>query len=410
MTTVPGDQPDVLRDLRAANDASGGVFRHTDRQLMVFDADAAMRVNRDNYADLTLPDRFLDLVRGRSSTRVDWRQVRSLWLARLRTLAGPAGLRALDERMAAVLRERLDVPLRLTWLAHEISFRALLPVIVDGLSTVDRARLHEDAIAKIARLMGEQDEEPPWWRSWRPLSIQVNAGLVVRREVRRRARRRVPPREDLTEPIATELLAALGGDRAVDAITAVLTAVAGPPGASAACVLYELVRRPDWAARIAEEFAPASPDDVYDSGTRIAPLTHRFVKEVLRMWTSPTMLTRSARTELTIGDYQVPAGQFFVVSPAMVHHDPRHWRDPEVFDPDRWLPDAPNGPAGAAHYVPFGWPPTACVGAGLGMAQLVLLCRLFTTRYRIMVDDPDALRMSIGPVPLPIGFTGRVTR
>jgi cytochrome P450 len=407
MTLVHPDDPDALRGLREASAASDGVFWQTDRQLMVFDADAAARVNRDNYADLTLPDRLRDLLLRRTSPRVDWREVRSAWLGRLRALTGPDGLRALDRRMDAVLRARAGDRVRLTWLAHEVSFRSLLPIILSGLSESDAAALHADAVAKIARLTGDAPEEPPLWRAWRPIAVQVRAGLVVRRELRRRARGRVPRRDDLTDPIATELLGRLGADRAVDAMTAVLTAVAGPPGASAACVLFELVRRPEWAARIAEEFAGVA--DPHLNPTRDAPLTHRFVREVLRLWASPTMLTRSARTRLTVRDHQLAPGQFYVVSPAAVHHDPRHWRDPEVFDPDRWLPGAAHGPTGGQHYVPFGWSPTACVGAGLGTAQLVLLCRLLTTRFRVVVDDPGALRMSIGPVPLPVNFTGRIT-
>ncbi|GAB2811493.1 cytochrome P450 [Lentzea nigeriaca] len=399
---------DVLRDLRGPSAAAGGVFWQTERQLMVFDADAAARANTDNYADLTLPDRLLDLLLRRRSTPVSWKRVRSAWMAQLRTLSGEEGLAALDARMDSLLRARTGELLNLPWLGHEVSFRSLLPIVLDGLSSADSAKITEDAIAKLARLMGEAEEDPPWWRSWRPVSIQVKAGLVVRRALRRRSRDTTAARTDLTQPIAA-LLGELGMDRAVDAVTAVLTAIAGPPGAAAACVMYELVNRPDWADRLAAEFASAGTAELYRSGTRCAPVTHRFVKEVLRRWTSPTMLTRSVRTPMRVAGHDLDVGQHFVLSPAMVHQDPRHWRDPEVFDPDRWLPGAPHGPAGAQHYVPFGWAPTACVGAGLGLCQLVLLCRLLCTTYRIELSRPATPTMAIGPVPLPLGFDGRVS-
>lgn len=398
---------DVLRDLRGPSAAAGGVFWQTERQLMVFDADAAAQANTDNYADLTLPDRLLDLVLRRPSTPVSWKRVRSAWMAQLRTLSGEEGLAALDARMDSLLRARTGPLLNLPWLAHEISFRSLLPIVLAGLSPEDSAKITEDAIAKLARLMGEADEDPPWWRSWRPLSVQIKAGLVVRRALRRRSRDVSAARTDLTQPIVG-LLDDLGADRAVDAVTAVLTAIAGPPGAAAACVMYELVTRPDWADRLAAEFAATGTAELYRAGTRSAPVTHRFVKEVLRRWTSPTMLTRSVRTPMRVAGHDLEVGQHFVLSPAMVHQDPRHWRDPEEFDPDRWLPGAPHGPAGGQHYVPFGWAPTACVGAGLGLCQLVLLCRLLCTTYRIDLPGAGAPTMAIGPVPVPVGFDGRV--
>ncbi|WP_158895780.1 cytochrome P450 [Amycolatopsis anabasis] len=402
------EDPDFLRELRGPSAAADGVFWQTERQLMVFDAEAAARVNAENFAELTLPDRLADLLRRRSSTPVSWKQVRSVWLARLRHLAGEDGLAALDGRMESLLRARLGEHVNLPWLAHEVTFRSLVPIVIDGLPARDRARISADAIAKLARLLGEAEEDPPLWRAGRPLAVQIRAGLVVRKELRRRARRRGPARDDLTEPIATELLDALGMDRAVDAVTAVLTAIAGPPGAAAACVLYALVRHPEWADRVAAEFARVGPGELYRSGTRCVPLAHRFVKEVLRRWTAPTMLTRSVRTPLRVRDHELGVGQHYVVSPAMVHQDPRRWRDPEVFDPDRWLPGAANGPVSGRDYVPFGWAPTGCVGAGLGAVQLVLWCRLLCTAFRIEVTDPAALRMAVGAVPLPLGFDGRI--
>jgi cytochrome P450 len=143
---------------------------------------------------------------------------------------------------------------------------------------------------------------------------------------------------------------------------------------------------------------------------RAAPVTHRFVKEALRMWSPPLFLTRSARTDIDLGQACLKAGQRYFVSPYLVHHDPKHWKDAETFDPDRWVPDAPHGPTSGASYVPFGWAPTTCIGAGLGTAQLILLCHFMCTRYRIQVHEPQAVRMVLAAVPLPQSFQGTLTR
>jgi cytochrome P450 len=139
-------------------------------------------------------------------------------------------------------------------------------------------------------------------------------------------------------------------------------------------------------------------------------VTHRFVKETLRMWSPPLFLTRSARTDIQLDQASLKTGERYFVSPYLAHHDPKHWKDPDTFDPDRWLADAPHGPCSGASYVPFGWAPTTCIGAGLGTTQLILLCHFMCTRYRIQVLEPETTRMMLAAVALPVNFRGTLTR
>jgi cytochrome P450 len=400
--TIRDADPDLLRDLRVRSAENGGVFRVEDGRLMVFDADAAQRANADNFADLTLPDRLVDIVRRRRSTAVSWKSVRAGWLTRLRELGDEPGLAALYRRMSDVLEARCDRPVDLVWLAHEVLFRSLRPLIVAGLSPRDAAALSQDAIVKLERLL---DRKGPRYQ-WRSMNAQVRTGLVVRRALRR-ARR--TPRPDLTAPVAA-MLPDLGMDRAVDAVTAVLTAVVGPPGAAMTNLMFELAARPEWEERLAAEFGRTSVDELCRTGTMSAPTAHRFVREVLRFWAAPTLLARSVRVPMTVTGVDLAVGEQYLVSPFMVHHDDRAWADPEVFDPDRWLPGARHGPPSGHHYVPFGWAPTMCIGAGLGTMQLVLFAHLLCTTFRVCLHRPETVRMSIGAVPTPLDFVGHLTR
>ena len=67
-------------------------------------------------------------------------------------------------------------------------------------------------------------------------------------------------------------------------------------------------------------------------------------------------------------------------------------------------------PGTSEAHVPFGWSPRGCIGAGMGTAQLILLCHLMSTRYRIQLADPEAVRMALVSVPLPRSFRGTITR
>ncbi|MFI9812640.1 cytochrome P450 [Saccharothrix variisporea] len=403
--TTGRDDPDLLANLRAPNAEHDGVFWHGDR-LMVFDADAASGVNAENFADLTLPDRFVDRIRGRRSAAVSWRQVRSLWLSQLRVLSGEDHLRALADRMAAVLDGRRDQHVDFAWLAHEVTFRSLVPVVLDGLSTSDLAWLDRDAIAKLTRLDAGPGGQTRRQR-WQAVVAQLHTGRVVRKEIRRRARGG-RTRTDLTQPVVDRLLPALGPDRALEAVTTVLTAIAGPPGAVAGCLAYELARRPEWVAALTEEFTAVPVEQLYRTGTRSAPTAHQFVKEVLRMWSAPLLMTRSARVPLTVRGNRLGVGRHYLVSPYLVNHDERHWPDPDTFDPHRWSTEAARRPPGGHHYVPFGWAPTACIGAGLGTIQLVLLTHLLCTRFRLEPRTPDSARVTLSAVPRPLDFDGWV--
>jgi cytochrome P450 len=406
MAVSPGEQ-DVLHDLRARSYAEGGVFWLNDDELAVFDPHVAQQINAINFSDLILPDKLGDLLRGRDGEPFHWQRLRAAWLAQTKRLSDAEGLGKLAGRMSALLDERLGRPLDLVWAAQEVSARALVPMVVDGLRPADTARVLRDQTLKIGHLLVTEATRESVWQTIRSVLIQIRAGSVVRRELRGRAAGRRPRRLDLTDPIV-DLLPELGVDRAVDAVTGVLTAIAGPPGAAAVALIYELTRRPDWEARLAAELAPIPLADLYAAPTRVAPVTHRFVKETLRMWSPTPLVNRTVRTDIQHERACLKTGQTYLLSPDIIHHDPRCWQDPDTFDPDRWLHQGEAGDG--ACYVPFGWAPRGCIGAGLGTAQLILLCHLLCTRYRVELATPEAVRMALVSVPLPKNFHGTISR
>lgn len=395
-----------IRGLRSRHREGARVFP-LGGALAVLDPRWAQEVNTASFTDLPLPDRLLDVLRGRESERVLWKEVRAGWTSQLKRLAAPQHVATLDGRMAALVDRRLGRELDLPWAIQEIFTRALIPTVLADLSARDFAILRDDQSCKLARLMRTPQREDTGREKLVSAYHQVRAGRVARRALRGRARGRRPRQLDLADP-AVDLLPVLGMDRAAFAVTTVLTAIAGPPGAVAVCLLLELCRRPEWATRLEEEIAAIPAERYHEAPLRAAPTAYRFVREILRFWSSPLLLTRVARVACEVDGHRLEPGHEFNLSPYFLHHDPREWDDPDVFDPDRWLPGSGRGPAHACAYAPFGWSPTSCVGAGLGTIELMLLCRLFTTRYRIVPEDLDAVEVVLASVPLPAGFRGRI--
>ncbi|MET9291027.1 cytochrome P450 [Streptomyces sp. NPDC003077] len=404
--TTPDHPTDFLHHLRERSAAEGGIFWIEDDLLAVFEPDAARRISAENWHGFVMPDRFLDTVRRRRSAEVPWTRVRTEWLTQLHALATAEHHAALITRMERIIDARLGDDVDLVLLAQDVSVLSLLPVALAGLTPRETSWIAQDLDQKLMRLI---DRHPGGGLRHRLhfAAVQMRAGFVVRRVLRQRASGRRPRENDLADPFV-DLLPELGMDRALDVVTTVLTAIGGPPGSAVASVLYELVRRPEWADRVAAELRAVDVEEFRAAPVKAAPLTHRFVKEVLRMWSPPLLLMRRSRGTFDLGATRLEEGCGYLLSPHMIHRDQRFWRDADTFDPDRFLPGAPHGPAGRGSYVPFGWAPKRCVGADLGTVQLMALCHLMSTRYCLTVPDAETVTMACRFAPVPQDFHGRL--
>ncbi len=399
-----------MRTLRRRRDEQGRMFWEREDFLAVLDAQTAQRFEAANFADLTMLDGFTDLVRGERSEPVDWSRLRSAWLGRLREISGDEGLRRLAQRMIVVLDAEVGSERDLVWMVERATIESLVPVIIDGITPAAHRRLVDQVLSTVAWILAEIDAERIGrWHKPKMILLQVIAGQILRRELRGRARGTKPRRKDLADAVV-DLLPSLGIDRGVDAVTALLTAITGSPGAAAACALYELHRQHAWRARLEAELSAVPLDTLCEAPMRHAPIAGRFVKETLRIWSSPPIVIRRARTDIPYEDGCLKKDQNYILSSFLLHHDDRDWADPDTFDPDRWLVDGRREQCPHGGYVPFGWAPKACIGANLGMAQLVIFLHLMCTRYRLETTDPERARMAVASLVRPADFVGRLSR
>ena len=399
-----------VQTLRRRRREEGRIFWNGEDQLAVLDPPVVQRLEAANFADLTMFDDVADVVRGKTSAPFDWTRLRAAWTVQMRRLVDADGLRRLAGRMDAVMAAEAGRHQDLVWLAERISIEALVPALIDGLSPRAHRYVLEEVFSKVAWVLSDIDDHRIG-RLHKPkmIALQVLAGLAVRRELKGRARGTRPRRQDLADPVI-DLMPTLGLGRAVDAVTALLTAITGSPGAAAACLLFELHRQPLWRARLEAELSAVPLETLCAAPMRSAPVTARFVKEVLRIWSSPPVVIRRVRTDIDQDGIALKVGQSYMLSSFLMHHDERDWGDAETFDPDRWLAEGRDGECPRGTYVPFGWAPKSCIGANLGMAQLVLLAHLACTRYRIEVARPNRAHMAVASLARPKDFEGVLNR
>jgi cytochrome P450 len=121
------------------------------------------------------------------------------------------------------------------------------------------------------------------------------------------------------------------------------------------------------------------------------------IKETMRLFPPAWALARTAIEDFQLGGYRIPAGANVVMSPWIMHRDPRFFSDPEKFDPGRWSAEKSHKLSRFA-YFPFGGGPRQCIGASFAMMEAVLLLATIARRFQLRrVEGPP-----VAPMP---GFT-----
>jgi cytochrome P450 len=124
------------------------------------------------------------------------------------------------------------------------------------------------------------------------------------------------------------------------------------------------------------------------------PYTDAVLRESMRVFPPAWGIGRRALEEHVAGGYRIPAGAVVAVSPFLLHRDPRWWRDPERFAPERWLVEDARRPRHA--YIPFGGGPRMCIGEGFASMEARLLIATIARRWRFEHDPSH--RVELQPV------------
>ncbi|XP_052704584.1 steroid 17-alpha-hydroxylase/17,20 lyase-like [Crassostrea angulata] len=89
-----------------------------------------------------------------------------------------------------------------------------------------------------------------------------------------------------------------------------------------------------------------------------------------------------------VGGYDVPKGTTVIINHWALHHDPKYWKDPEEFDPLRYLDE--NGkmkPAKPESWLPFSAGRRVCLGESLAKPEILLMCANLLQRFEISLPE-----------------------
>ncbi len=138
---------------------------------------------------------------------------------------------------------------------------------------------------------------------------------------------------------------------------------------------------------------PIQPDTAYTAMPSLVR-TRAVVNETLRLYPAAFTLARQAIAADRAAGIDIPAGALIFIAPWVLHRHHGLWRDPDAFDPSRFLPDTPPPPRFA--FMPFGAGPRICVGAQFALTEATLLLAALLRRFQVE-------RFGTRPV-LPVGI------
>jgi sterol 14-demethylase len=157
-----------------------------------------------------------------------------------------------------------------------------------------------------------------------------------------------------------------------------------------AWAIIELTRHPSYLQQVLGELdaAFAGGEEVGFNSLRNIPLTERTVLEVLRLHPPLFMLVRVAMEDFVHEGYFIPKGTWVLISPTVSHRIPELFKNPEVFDPDRFGPGREEDKRDFA-YIPFGGGRHKCMGNAFALLQIKAILAILLRRYEFELVDAN---------------------
>uniref|UniRef100_H2YV99 Uncharacterized protein n=1 Tax=Ciona savignyi TaxID=51511 RepID=H2YV99_CIOSA len=167
-------------------------------------------------------------------------------------------------------------------------------------------------------------------------------------------------------------------------------------GTQLSWLIVAAMNYPEWHDKIHKEII----DLIGENGSlkldhrRQLPLTCAFIQETLRLRPIGSLnAPHSASETVTVNGYTIPAGTMVLHNVFAVHTDPKVWKDPERFDPNRHINDSGNFVI-SNNLSAFSCGPRQCIGKTLAENKLFLYFGNICQYFRVKSDSSKPPAMS----------------
>ncbi len=220
---------------------------------------------------------------------------------------------------------------------------------------------------------------------------------------------------EATTDILTLLLAALDPDTGegmseAEVRSNILTFIAAGHETTANTItwsLFLLSQSAEWRERVAAEACREFDGPVAGLAERLIE-TRAVIDEAIRLYPLIAAMSRVGIGEDTLHGMQVKRGTMIVIAPYVLHRHQLYWRDPDGFDPGRFLGEAKNEIDRFA-YIPFGAGARTCIGSAFALQEATLVLATIMKNFvlklapnkqvwpllRVTLRPADGLQMTI---------------
>lgn len=139
---------------------------------------------------------------------------------------------------------------------------------------------------------------------------------------------------------------------------------------------YLLARHPRYFKRLREEGLP---------------FALQVIKESMRLFPPAYGIARTAVRDTVIGGFPIREGELVFIAQWLLHRDPRFFKDPLGFDPDRFLPEREAAIPRYA-YLPFGGGRRICIGNHFALTEGQIILDTLCKRFKMDLVSRRALR------------------
>lgn len=116
------------------------------------------------------------------------------------------------------------------------------------------------------------------------------------------------------------------------------------------------------------------------------PFARAVIEEALRLYPPVPSLSREAIKDDKVAGRVIPQGSLVVIAPWVLHRHRKLWAAPDLFQPDRFLPNYREA-IDRFQFLPFGAGPRVCIGQGFAMQEAVLALAAIVQRFRFILAE-----------------------
>ncbi|XP_066297904.1 cholesterol side-chain cleavage enzyme, mitochondrial-like [Branchiostoma lanceolatum] len=168
--------------------------------------------------------------------------------------------------------------------------------------------------------------------------------------------------------------------------------------------LYALCRRPDLQDKLYQEVTQVIGQDEVMTWDHLKNLhlMKAIIKETLRLYPVAFVMTRVVQQDTVLMGYEIPAKTTVMVSIYHMARDPKMYKDPDEYRPERWLRSAEDYEDTHPYaYLPFGFGTRSCIGRRVAETELQVLLAKIVQRFVVKQREPRVIPAVTKTILLP---------